>query len=86
MIIVGGATVIGLIGVMLVCYRMAEWHQQESDYWSHVALLVRFDVREDLIYRPILEWAKAEHPSLVTRLHGWEPPSVRMARGTRVQS
>ncbi|TAJ21817.1 MAG: hypothetical protein EPO65_00520 [Dehalococcoidia bacterium] len=70
------------VAAALLCFRVSEWHQSESDYWSRVALLVRLDPKLDEIHRPDLNWAKANRPSIGERLRGWEPPPTRRQRVT----
>lgn len=61
-------------------FRLSSWHQNEADYWNRVALLVRLDVSLDAKYRPVLNWVKANRPSIWARMDSWADPEVRMHR------
>jgi hypothetical protein len=64
-------------GMMFAFLLIGHWHTCESDYWSNVALIVTLDPARDAYYRPLLEWAKANEPSVLTRLKAWRSPEER---------
>jgi hypothetical protein len=39
------ALVPALLVVAVCCFAVSEWHSSEAEYWSHIALLVRYSHR-----------------------------------------
>ena len=61
-------------------FRISRWHGREADYWYLVAAEVQVDPSLDDKYLPLLEWVKANRPSLTERLMGWRSPEERRQR------
>jgi hypothetical protein len=72
------AAVPALLAIAACCFRISEWHRQEADYWYRIALLVQLNPALDAVHRPVLDWTRANRPSVFGRLCEWLPPDLRM--------
>lgn len=74
-------TVLVLAG--LACFKQANWHQRESNFWRRIALFDRAGMApEDA--PALLVWAKAHEPSFFGRLRPWRDPYVRRRRASDI--
>lgn len=68
-----------VVAFTVVAWRIGTWHSRESEYWRHVAAVVRLQPDRDAYYRPLLAWVRSHRPSPVAKIRRWVPPDDRRA-------
>lgn len=67
----------------LACFKQADWHRRESNFWRRIALFDRAGMApEDAPM--LLVWAKTHKPRFFGRLRPWRDPYVRRRRASGI--
>lgn len=63
----------------LACFKQADWHQRESNFWRRMSLFDRAGIAP--ADAPVmLAWARAHKPNFFGRLLPWRDPYERQRR------
>lgn len=72
-----------LVLAALACFKQADWHQRESNFWRRIDLFDRAGMApEDA--PALLVWTNSHKPGFLGRLLPWRDPYARRRRASDI--